>query len=224
MQKLFKTLDAKEVWILDKISRPAIAARVANVKTINGFGVTNQSLWITNKNQLEKKDLKIHYIERSNKFFNQMNYPINYKFININVDEILLETSRNQLSPNNEKIITYGIDSSEMWRSWPKEYFIELILKINKKDNYKHILLASPKNAYLADEIINEISDKNILNYAHLGIKDIMPILKVSSMYIGNDSGILNLSAAIGTKSIGIFGATKSFDYSDNIIPAIAKD
>ena len=224
MQKLFKTLDAKEVWILDKISRPAIAARVANVKTINGFGVTNQSLWITNKNQLEKKDLKIHYIERSNKFFNQMNYPINYKFININVDESLLETWRNQLSPNNEKIITYGIDSSEMWRSWPKEYFIELILKINKKDNYKHILLASPKNAYLADEIINEISDKNILNYAHLGIKDIMPILKVSSMYIGNDSGILNLSAAIGTKSIGIFGATKSFDYSDNIIPAIAKD
>ena len=51
-----------------------------------------------------------------------------------------------------------------------------------------------------------------------------MPILKASNIYIGNDSGILNLSAAIGTKSIGIFGATKSFDYSDNIIPAIAKD
>ena len=111
-----------------------------------------------------------------------------------------------------------------MWRSWPKEYFIDLILKINRKDNYKHILLASPKNAYLADEIISEIKDKNILNYSHLSIKDIMPILKASNIYIGNDSGILNLSAAIGTKSIGIFGATKSFDYSDNIIPAIAKD
>ena len=224
MRKLFRKFKAKEVWILDKISRPAIAAKLSNIKTINGFGVTNQKLWITNKNSLDRKDLKIHYIERSKKFFNLLNKPIDYKFTNIHIKEDLINILKKELTPNNEKIITYGIDSSEMWRSWPKEYFSDLVLKINKEDNCKHILIASPQNSKIAVDIINRTKLKNIFNYSHLKIIDIMPLLKISNIYIGNDSGILNLSAAIGVKSIGIFGATKSFNYSNNIIPVISEE
>ena len=79
MRKLFRKFTL-EVWILDKISRPAIAALAKKIKTINGFGVTNQKLWITNKNSLDRKDLKIHYIERSKKSFDLLNKPIDYKF------------------------------------------------------------------------------------------------------------------------------------------------
>ena len=224
MRKLFRKFKAKEVWILDKISRPAIAAKLSNIKTINGFGVTNQKLWITNKNSLDRKDLKIHYIERSKKFFNLLNKPIDYKFTNIHINEDLINILRKKLTPNNEKIITYGIDSSEMWRSWPKEYFSDLVLKINKEDNCKHILIASPQNSKISVDIMNRTKLKNIFNYSHLKIIDIMPLLKISNIYIGNDSGILNLSAAIGVKSIGIFGATKSFNYSNNIIPVISEE
>ena len=224
MRKLFRRFKAKEVWILDKISRPAIAAKLSNIRVINGFGVTNQTLWITNKNSLTREDLKIHYIERSKKFFNLLNKPIDYKFTNINVNEHLVNILKKKLTPKNEKLITYGIDSSEMWRSWPGEYFSDLILKINEEDNCKHILIASPQNSDIADDIINRTKLKNIFNYSHFKIRDIMPLLKISSIYIGNDSGILNLSAAIGVKSIGIFSATKSFNYSDNIIPVISKE
>jgi|TARA_B110000093_G_scaffold134905_1_gene144458 heptosyltransferase-2 len=224
MRKLFKKFNAKEVWILDKISRPAIAAKLANIKIINGFGASNQSLWITNKNYLSKRDLKIHYIERSIKFFNLIKKPINYEFTNINVSTDLTNTLKKKLKINEEKIITYGIDSSEMWRSWPKEYFAELILRIDKDDNFKHILIAGPQNSELAEDIIKKINLRNVFNYSHLKIKNIMPILKITNIYIGNDSGILNLSAAIGTKSIGIFSATKSFNYSDNIIPVISTE
>ena len=224
MRKLFRKFKAKEVWILDKISRPAIAAKLSNIKTINGFGVTNQTLWITNKKSLDRKDLKIHYIERSKKFFNLLNKPIDYKFTNIHINEDLINIIKKELTPNNEKIITYGIDSSEMWRSWPKEYFSDLVLKINKEDNCKHILIASPQNSKIAVDIMNRTKLKNIFNYSHLKIIDIMPLLKISNIYIGNDSGILNLSAAIGVKSIGIFGATKSFNYSNNIIPVISEE
>ena len=111
-----------------------------------------------------------------------------------------------------------------MWRSWPKEYFAELILRIDKDDNFKHILIAGPQNSELAEDIIKKINLRNVFNYSHLKIKNIMPILKITNIYIGNDSGILNLSAAIGTKSIGIFSATKSFNYSDNIIPVISTE
>ncbi len=217
-----KIFNTSQVWILDKISRPAIAAKFASVNQIFGYGAGNQSFWITNKSILKKSDLQTHYIERGIKFFKLIGKPINYKFTNLNVNHDFLKTFDN-LSKD-KKIITYGVDSSEMWRSWPKEYFANLINKINEENKYIHILVAGPWNSNIAEEIINNVKIKNVFNYSHLHLSEVAALLKLSNIFIGNDSGILNLSAAVGTKSLGLFGATKSFAYSHNIYPVIAKE
>ncbi len=219
---LLKRNNAEEVWILDKNSRPAIAASLAKISKINGYGIGNQSFWINNKNKLNKTDLTTHYIERGIKFFELQNYPIKYDFIRMNFKK---ESSNkfNSLNKKNLKIITYGVDSSEMYRSWPTNYFAELINTINNKYNFFHILIASPTNSNIADKIINKVATKDISNYSHLNLKEITSLLNISYLFIGNDSGILNLSAALGLKSIGIYGATKSNKYSNKIIPALSK-
>lgn len=219
---LLKRNKAEEVWILDKNSRPAIAASLAKIKKINGYGIGNQSSWVNNKNKLQKGDLKTHYIDRGIKFFELQNYPIKYKFIQMNLNK---DSSNlfNFLYEKNLKIIIYGVDSSEMYRSWPTSYFAELINTINTDYKFFHILIASPTNSSIADKIISEVETTDITNYSHLKLIEIVDLLKISNLFIGNDSGILNLSAAIGLKSIGIYGATKSNKYSNKIIPALAK-
>ena len=99
-----------------------------------------------------------------------------------------------------------------------------LINKINEENKYIHILVAGPWNSNIAEEIINNVKIKNVFNYSHLHLSEVAALLKLSNIFIGNDSGILNLSAAVGTKSLGLFGATKSFAYSHNIYPVIAKE
>lgn len=219
---LLKRNKAEEVWILDKNSRPAIAASLAKIRKINGYGIGNQSLWVNNKNKLQKRDLKTHYIERGIKFFELQNYPIKYEFIKMNLNKGSTNLF-NFLYKKNLKIIIYGVDSSEMYRSWPINYFAELINKINTKYKLFHILIASPTNSNIADKIISEVDTKDITNYSHLKLGEIVNLLNISDLFIGNDSGILNLSAAVGLKSIGIYGATKSNKYSNKIIPALAK-
>ena len=222
MRNLFKKLNVGQVWILDKISRPAIAAKIAKIDKVYGYGAGNQSFWITNEAKLTKKDLEIHYINRANKFFKKIGYPLEYKFTNLKIDKNLLNQFT-KLTSSGKKIIVYGIDSSEMWRSWPQEYFSNLINFINKSFDVEHVLIAGPWNSHLAEKVIANTKKNNVHNFSHLKISSVAAILKVSDFFIGNDSGILNLSAALGTKSIGIFNATKPFNYSVNIIPVISK-
>jgi len=222
MALLMKRYKANEVWILDKNSRPAIAAFFAGVKKRYGYGAGNQKVWVTNKNKLNDKDLKIHYIERAKKFFAMQNIPIQYQFAKININDTKSKKFQ-YLKENGRRIITYGVDSSEMYRSWPTDYFSKLIDLIDQKHNFIHILIAGPWNSHIADEIIKKSKCKHIHNYSHLKVLEVAALLKVSDFFIGNDSGILNLSAGVGTKTLGLYGATKSHDYSKVIIPVISK-
>jgi heptosyltransferase-2 len=56
------------VYILDKVNKPAIAAKFANIKNIIGPGLKNQKKWLTNKNFLLEEDWKKSYSDQSIKF------------------------------------------------------------------------------------------------------------------------------------------------------------
>ena len=63
-------------------------------------------------------------------------------------------------------------------------------------------------------KIKNSLLKKNICDCSQLRIKELAPLLKISRIFIGNDSGAYNLSAAVGTISIGINGALKPLTHS----------
>ena len=57
-----------------------------------------------------------------------------------------------------------------------------------------------------------------------LSISNILPIIKNCDLYIGNDTGFMHISAALGIKSIGIFMDSPAYaysGYSKNIIPIV---
>ena len=225
IKNFFKQQKIKEVWILDKISRPAIAAKISGIKKIYGYGVGAQNFYITNKSRLSKKDLFLHYIERGVKFFKTINIPINYTPPSINIDQDLLKKTKNLFSGQTKKtIIVYGVDSVEMWKSWPQERYVELIKKINHQHkNIYNVLVASPKNIKYAEEILKNTNIKEANNLSYLLIEDVACLLRLADFYIGNDNGLLNLAAALNTKSIGIFGATRSLSHSELIYPVVSK-
>ena len=65
--KVFKSEKYDFVYILDKVNKPAIAAKMAKIKNIIGPGLKNQKKWLTVKNFLNEEDLKLNYSERSQK-------------------------------------------------------------------------------------------------------------------------------------------------------------
>jgi ADP-heptose:LPS heptosyltransferase len=50
LMKIFFTNKYSHVYILDKVNKPAIAARLSGVKNVIGSGIGNQKKWLTVKN------------------------------------------------------------------------------------------------------------------------------------------------------------------------------
>ena len=55
-------------------------------------------------------------------------------------------------------------------------------------------------------------------------LNDAVALLTAAQAFIGNDSGLLNIAAACGRPTIGIFAQSEPLDYTNNIIAVVPQD
>ena len=122
------------------------------------------------------------------------------------------------------KNIILGISASGPTKRWDVENYIKLASQLN---DYKkcRFFVAAGKNDI---EIVNNIKSSKIsafcITMEKLSISSILPIIKSCDLYIGNDTGFMHMSAALGIRSIGIFVDSPAYSYSGyskNIIPIV---
>ena len=95
---------------------------------------------------------------------------------------------------------------------WPIENFAKLIEQIcSKKKNAKIILIGADYEKKLNNSILNLIDSKriknNAFNYAgRFTLKQTFYLISKCNIFIGNDSGPMHIGAAMGVKTIGLFG------------------
>jgi heptosyltransferase-2 len=59
----------------------------------------------------------------------------------------------------------------------------------------------------MADGICQELGNPgNLVSLIQMPLQDVIALLAEAQLFLGNDTGMLNLSAACGTHSIGLFG------------------
>ena len=133
LYKIYKKEQFDYVYLLDKVNKPAIAAKFAGIKNIIGPGLGNQKKWLTNKNFLNKNDWKNNYSEQSQKFLKINSIPVNNLFPEININLKKFEQNNSDLIKKGKKI-SFGVDSFEDFKIWQEENFIELAdLLLQKK-------------------------------------------------------------------------------------------
>lgn len=209
--KIFFRKKFNYIYILEKINRPAIAAYLARINNIIGFGIGNQKKWLTNKHFINIKDLKLNYSEQSEKFLSINGILINDLSPFINLNSVEVNKTFENLNFLKKPWITLGVDSFESHKIWPAIYYSQLIYKIYSNNLAKSFfLVSSKKNQYLIKNIIknSKVPEKYFFDCSGLKMPEISRIMFLSDFFIGNCSAPLNLSAAVGTLSFGILGAT----------------
>ncbi len=88
---------------------------------------------------------------------------------------------------------------------WYEEDFVELANKLYEKNLFDYIyLICSKEKSYLAKNII-ELSKKNyFIDCSEKNLNGIIFALKNSRFLVGNNSGPINLAAALNIKSFGL--------------------
>ena len=114
----------------------------------------------------------------------------------------------NSPKSNNPKSIFIHPSSGSSHKCWPPLKMAALIEKFVQENRVKVILCQGPAD----NEIVNELqSCLRTVNYDIIKDADLVEIsqqLKRVDLYVGFDSGVTHLAAALGIPTVAIFGAT----------------
>ena len=202
--KIFLLNKYTHVYILDKVNKPAIAAKLSGVKNIIGPGIGNQKKWLTVEKFLTSEDWNLSYSEQSQKLLSIHSIKLDSIYPEIEINTERFEKDHADLLIKGKKI-SFGIDSFEDYKIWFEEYFIELADKLYKKKIFDYIyLICGPDKSYLADNIIKNSKRSYFINCSKKDLGGIILALKNSNFLVGNNSGPLNLAAALNVRSFGL--------------------
>ena len=225
MTKIFKSEKYDFVYILDKVNKPAIAAKFAKIKNIIGPGLGNQKKWLTTENFLDQDDWKLSYTEQSQKLLKINSINLDDKFPKLEVDiERFKKDNSDILIPG--KKIAFGVDSFEEYKMWYEEDFITLAELLFEKRLFDYIyLICGPDKSHISRKIINDSNKKYFIDCSSKDLQGVILAIKSSDFYIGNNSGPLNMSAALGVKTFGLIANDPASELKfSKIYPITPKD
>ena len=204
LTKIFKSEKYDFVYILDKVNKPAIAAKLAKIKNIIGPGVGNQKKWLTTENFLDQDDWKLSYSEQSQKLLKINTINLEDKFPNLEIDVEKFKENNSDISIPGKKI-AFGVDSFEEYKMWYEEDFIKLADLLFEKKLFDYIyLICGPDKSHISRKIINNSNKKYFIDCSSKDLRGVILAIKSSDFYVGNNSGPLNMSAALGIKTFGL--------------------
>ena len=227
LYRFFKKEKFSHIFILDKISRPAIAAKFANIQNIIGPGIKNQKKWLTNKNFLTYNDYQnLDYSDQSKKMLEINNYKVFETIPSLIINKETLINIEPKIDHGSQDLVSFGVDSFELFKMWFEENFAELANKLVDANLAKKIyLIASPQNQRVVEKIINFSSKKIFFDCSRLNLLQVIKVIKCSKYFVGNNSGPLNLASALGVKAFGLIANDRVSELKNsNIIPILPKD
>ena len=204
LKKIFNLEKYDFVYILDKVNKPAIAAKLAGIKNIIAPGLKNQKKWITVKNYLSEEDWNLSYSEQSQKFLKINSIELKEKFPKLEVSIERLKKGNEDLLVSGKKI-AFGVDSFEDFKMWYEEDFIKLADLLYEKKLFDFIyLICGSEKSYIAKKIVDNSKKSYFLDCSAKDLSGVILAIKNSNFFVGNNSGPLNLSAALGVKTFGL--------------------
>ena len=107
---------------------------------------------------------------------------------------------------------------------WYEEDFITLAELLFEKRLFDYIyLICGPDKSHISRKIINDSNKKYFIDCSSKDLQGVILAIKSSDFYIGNNSGPLNMSAALGVKTITLMADTPLIygSYSSKMFPII---
>ena len=214
---LAKSLGANEIIILHQSIKYILISKILGFKIIEAPGQKFQRFFLK-KNRVYKNlsSKRLSPIDESKQLVKKI-----FSVSNVENNNFIFNDKKNK------KYIAIAIATSGPGKFWALENYIKVIDYFFKK-GFKNFLLLSGKNqSVLESNICKRFNSKNInfVKTGNLTIEKIIPYLKRTKIYFGNDTGFSHLTAGYQIPSLVIYGDCAPFNnYSKFIYPIVPKN
>ncbi len=184
LSKILKKKKFNKIFIFNSSLRYNIVARLAGIKKIYQYPL------------FRKKD----NIVLSAKIFTE---DILNEVVSTEPQLILKKSSLNL--DKNYKHICLGISASGPTKRWDIKNYIKLAEKINENVKCKFYLAGGKDDFNLINEFKKSKVGKDCISFEKLSIKETLPIISKTNLYIGNDTGWAHIAVSLNKNAIIIW-------------------
>ena len=116
--------------------------------------------------------------------------------------------------------IALGPTANWARKVWPAERFIALFHALAGPDGAlpraRAVILGGPgaQEAAMAAPVAAALGDRALDLTGRLSLPEAAAVLSRCTLFVGNDSGLMHLSAATGTPTLGLFGPSRAEEYA----------
>ena len=115
--------------------------------------------------------------------------------------------------------IVLGIGASDPHRDWSDARWDEFLASVRQRTPGTVFLIGGGRNAARADKMIAHSAGAAAVNACDLKLIEALALLHRADLFIGTDSGPMNLALAAATPAFAMFGVNPVLSYSKFIHP-----
>lgn len=200
----------RKVWILHDSSRYALAAWLAGIPRRAGIASGWQRLLFTDHPTPPVPETP-HTVERADLLLRGLAVEISRPIPIITPSAASRSAILARLDACPRPWFALGIGSSEAFKQWGTDNFADLAGALLQRYGGSCFLLGGASEQAMADAIAQRAAGSGTLvPLIQAPLQEVIALLAEAQLFVGNDTGMLNLSAACGAHSIGLFGHTVS--------------
>ena len=118
------------------------------------------------------------------------------------------------LIPDDVPVLALSPAANWIGKQWPPSAFAALIRQFLEKWPAKVAVFAAPEEKASIQAVLDAIPQEQRLDLVGtLSLLEIAACIQRCKVFVGNDSGLMHMSAAIGTPTLGLFGPSDHLMY-----------
>ena len=202
----------------------ALAALAAGIPARHGYGFGAQRWFLNHGPYMPEAARRLHQLERATAFLRAANIPLDDPAPRLEVAASSKQTVAGRLADAPRPLVAMGIGSSETHRQWGPERMAALGRELLQAGWGELLLIGGPDDEDLARSIRKALGPLQSRARPILGwhLSETTAALQQASLYVGNNTGVMNMAAAVGIPTYALFGTTPPFFHSANIVPIVA--
>ncbi|HOW77203.1 MAG TPA: glycosyltransferase family 9 protein [Candidatus Competibacteraceae bacterium] len=206
----------QRVWILHGSTRYALAAWLAGIPERIGYGVGGQAWLLNVPVRLPVGCRHAHPTVRADALLDLLQVPRTEPEPRLPVLAAAEQTVLERFADWPRPWIALGIGSSEPWKQWGAAHFAELALALQHPLAGSIFIVGGPGERSLGDDILRQVREGGgaAADAIALPLEQTAALLSHCRGYIGNDTGVLNMAAALETPALGLFGGSPPLTHS----------
>jgi heptosyltransferase-2 len=219
---LLRARKFQRIWILDRTIRPALAARMAGIPERIAPGDGAQRWLITNAG-IEPHHFRAIVTDWLRVFLESMNVPLPSTEPDLTLPAPLLGAISERFAAMPRPWIVLGLGGSHPEKDWPDTHWASFFDTLRRRTTGTVFLIGGDSNAARATALIQRSAGAPAVDACDLSIVEAAALLRLADLFVGPDSGPMNLAAAGATPAFALFGSTPVLNYS-RFIHAVEPD